>query len=180
MRHYKNTNCSKDKRSGCFNYPNIHCDSPKKVTDPCWTHKNTSLQNGSGKTAKECIECPYFQKQNSSTVKVTTRDDGIVIISCTGVLNNLNATTLETTIKKLEPLIQNRIVLDLSGVKNIYSVAIGQIVNLHMKCRDFGGRLIISGASGYLLNMLSISKLDRILLLAQTTEDALIFLSTEL
>lgn len=64
-------------------------------------------------------------------------------------------------------------IIDLSEVSHIDSTGMGEIVNYYVHCQRAGHRLIISGATPHLLNLFEITRINTILPLVATIEEAL-------
>ena len=63
-------------------------------------------------------------------------------------------------------------ILDLTGVSFIDSSGMSEIINHEVYCRDKHVRLALTGVSARVLGILKITRLDEVLTLAATVEDA--------
>src|SRR5262245_57195940 len=66
-----------------------------------------------------------------------------------------------------------RVVLDLSGVRQINSAAIGILINFQKRVRDAGGTLKVCGIHPNVIDVFRLTKMDQILDLCPTRKDAL-------
>ena len=63
-------------------------------------------------------------------------------------------------------------IFDLSGVPYMDSAGMGLVMNHYVHCQSRGSRLIIVGAHGRLLDLFKVTKVDSVLPLASTVEEA--------
>ena len=89
----------------------------------------------------------------------------------------MNAPELERVSKALSDMVDNhhsgRVVLDFTPVQYLASQAIAIIVNLHKKTAAIkGGRLIVCGLSPPLLQLLKITRMDRVLKIVNDQKEA--------
>lgn len=84
--------------------------------------------------------------------------------------------TVETIGEELASLVGDRgalkIVLDFSTVERVYSGLIGKIMGLHHTLQGVGGRLAICGLSPELAEVFCTVRLDQILKICPTSQDA--------
>ncbi len=84
--------------------------------------------------------------------------------------------TLKDLPAQLYPLIDEqhhtRIILDLSKVRDISSQFIGIIVAMHTKCSKAKGRFILVGLSDKLHELMSLTRLDRVIPIKPSIGDA--------
>ena len=66
-----------------------------------------------------------------------------------------------------------RIALDMTGVQVISSVGLGMLITVSKRCKASGGRLAIFGLRHELLDLIKLTKLDRILTIKPLEADAL-------
>lgn len=65
-----------------------------------------------------------------------------------------------------------RLVVDCSPVTLIASVGLGVLANLSSECKKNGGRLVITGLSDQLLQVLHVTRLDKLLAIAPDVDAA--------
>ena len=63
-------------------------------------------------------------------------------------------------------------VLDLAEVPYVDSAALGLIVNHYVHCQSKGARMVVAGANSRILDLFKITKVDSVIPLAATVEDA--------
>lgn len=63
-------------------------------------------------------------------------------------------------------------VLDLTGVSYMDSSGMSEIINHEVYCRDNHVRLALAGVAPRVLSLLQITRLDKVLTIAATVEDA--------
>ncbi len=76
----------------------------------------------------------------------------------------------ELTQNDAPPITRN--IFDLAGVTYMDSTGMGMLVSQYVRCRDKGVRMIAAGVSPRVLQLFKITKLDTIIPLAATVEDA--------
>jgi len=64
------------------------------------------------------------------------------------------------------------LIVDLSGVKYANSSGLGALVAAHLKTRELGGELYLTGVSKRILNILDITRLAGVFRMAETEDDA--------
>jgi anti-sigma B factor antagonist len=65
-----------------------------------------------------------------------------------------------------------RIAMDLSQVGLLSSAGLGGLITLHKRCADAGGRLVVFGLQGPIMDLLKLTKLNRMLTIEPTREAA--------
>lgn len=63
-------------------------------------------------------------------------------------------------------------ILDLTEVPYMDSAGMGLVMNHYVHCQSRGSRLVVVGASGRLLDLFKVTKVDSVLPLAATIEEA--------
>jgi anti-anti-sigma factor len=63
-------------------------------------------------------------------------------------------------------------ILDMSGVPYVDSAGMSEIINHHIYCRDRKVRLVVAAVTPRVLSMLQVTRLDHVLVLTETVEDA--------
>lgn len=63
-------------------------------------------------------------------------------------------------------------ILDLSGVPYMDSAGMGLVMNHYVHCQTRGSRFIVVGASGRLMDLFKVTKVDSVLPMAATIEEA--------
>jgi len=63
-------------------------------------------------------------------------------------------------------------IFDLAGVPYVDSTGMGMLVSQYVRCRDKGVRMIAAGASPRVLQLFKLTKVDTIIPLAATVEEA--------
>jgi anti-sigma B factor antagonist len=66
-----------------------------------------------------------------------------------------------------------RIVVDLADVGMLTSMGIGMFVSLHTKCRDGKGKMALHGLRPDIVELLKLTRLDRLFVIVPTREDAM-------
>lgn len=66
-----------------------------------------------------------------------------------------------------------RLVVDMSGVTMLTSVGLGALVTLHNRCREAKGKMALYGLQGTIVELLKITKLERLFPIAKDREAAL-------
>lgn len=84
------------------------------------------------------------------------------------ILRNLFEFQAELREKPPSPLT----IIDLTGVPYMDSAGMGLIMNQYVRCQTRGVRLIVSGANNRVMDLFKITRVDAILPLAASVEDA--------
>jgi anti-sigma B factor antagonist len=95
---------------------------------------------------------------------------GTLILRLTGPLTLLNIFDLQALLRSAEPTPLT--ILDLSGVPYMDSAGMGVVVNYYVHCQNKGGRLIAAGVSPRILELFKITRVDKVIRMAPTTEEA--------
>ena len=93
-----------------------------------------------------------------------------VVLRLTGSLILNNVLSLRGEFRNAEP--PRVTILDLSGVFYMDSAGMSEIVNQEAFCRDMRVRLILAGVTAPVLSMLQVTRLDRVLTLSASVEEA--------
>lgn len=108
---------------------------------------------------------------------VTTQSGPMTVVEfkTASLMNPAELERLSTALYRLvDEEGSNQILLDFTSVKYLSSQAIGIIITLNKKAtQQPGGRLVLCGVNESLLKLLKITRLDRILKIAATREQAL-------
>ena len=64
------------------------------------------------------------------------------------------------------------LIVDLSGVPYMDSAGMGLVMNHYVHCQARKGKLVVVGASGRLMDLFKVTKVDSVLPLAATIEEA--------
>jgi anti-sigma B factor antagonist len=92
------------------------------------------------------------------------------IFGLTGPLILRNMFELQSALRgKQQPRLT---VLDLAGVPYVDSAGLGLLVNHFVHCQSKGARLVVTGANSRVLDLFKITRVDGVLPLAATVEDA--------
>lgn len=67
----------------------------------------------------------------------------------------------------------HRIALDLSQVGLLSSAGLGGLITLHKNCASNGGKLVVYGLRDSILGLLKLTRLDRLLVVALSREEAM-------
>ncbi len=102
--------------------------------------------------------------------RVDGKKPGTMIIRLTGPLTLRNIFDLQTELRNDEarPLT----ILDLTGVPYMDSAGMGVVVNYHVHCQNKGGKLMTVGVSPRIMDLLKITRVDLVLRMAATPEEA--------
>ena len=95
---------------------------------------------------------------------------GIVILRLSGPVTLNSVLPLRALFRGTEP--PPHTILDLSGVPFIDSAGMSEIINHEVYCRDKRVQLTLAGVTPRVLTMFHITRLENVLTLAPTVEDA--------
>src|SRR5687768_17375780 len=93
----------------------------------------------------------------------TIRREDALVLEVAGELDALSVTQLRDTIDRVVEEAPARVVLDLSGLKQIDSSGVGAIVSLYKRVRARGGSIAVCGVKDQPLAIFRLLKLDRVL-----------------
>lgn len=100
----------------------------------------------------------------------TGKTPGTQILRLSGPLTLRNVFDLQALMRADEPAPLT--ILDLAGVPYMDSAGMGVVVNYHVHCQNKGGRFITSGVSPRILELFRVTKVDSIIRMAATPEEA--------
>lgn len=105
----------------------------------------------------------------------TYQQKAFLVVEFTGE-SLLPQATLKDLPGKLYPLVEeqhhSKIVMDLSKVRDISSQFIGIIVAMHTKLSRSKGKLVLVGLNDKLQELMSLTRLDRVIAIKRTLGDA--------
>ena len=92
------------------------------------------------------------------------------VFSLAGPLILRNIFELQSELRSAKP--QRLTVLDLTGVPYMDSAGMGLVMNHYVHCQAKGARMIVAGANSRILDLFKITKIDRVIQLAATIDEA--------
>jgi anti-sigma B factor antagonist len=95
---------------------------------------------------------------------------GTVVLRLSGPLTLMNLFVFQTSLRRDPP--PRVVILDLSQVPYMDSAGMGAVINYHVHCERHGGRLIAAGVSSRVLELFKMTKVDGVIHLAGTVEEA--------
>jgi anti-anti-sigma factor len=95
---------------------------------------------------------------------------GTVVLRLTGSITMNTVMPLRAQFRDAEP--PSHMILDFSGVAYMDSAGMSEIIGHEVYCRDKGVRMTLAGVTSRVLNMLKITRLDKVLTLAASVEEA--------
>jgi len=98
------------------------------------------------------------------------RDSNTKIFCLTGPLTLTNLFELQTELRSTPPAPFT--IIDLAGVPYMDSAGMGLLMNQYVRCQTRGAKLVVSGANSRVMDLFKITKVDMILPLAATIEEA--------
>jgi anti-sigma B factor antagonist len=107
-----------------------------------------------------------------------TRRGDIAVLTVRGVLDITNAVDIKSEVVAIEEAGVKKVLVDLSGLRQIDSSGIGVLVSLFKRLRFTEGRVCFVGISGQPREVFKILRMDRALDLCATVDDALAKLGT--
>lgn len=102
--------------------------------------------------------------------RITGNAPGTVILRLTGPLTLSTVLPLRAQFRDFEP--PRLTILDFTGVSFLDSAGMSELINHEVYCRDRRVRLVIAGVNSRVLSVLQITRLDKVLALAATVEEA--------
>ncbi len=110
---------------------------------------------------------------NGSPLTIETlpgKTPGSVILRLTGPIVLASILLLRAQFRGLES--PQLTILDMSGVPYVDSAGMSEIISHHIYCRDRQVRLVVAGVTPRVMSMLQVTRLDHVLNLAETVEEA--------
>src|SRR5271165_2218179 len=95
---------------------------------------------------------------------------GSVILRLTGPLTLSSVLPLRAQFRDFDP--PRLTILDFTGVSFLDSAGMSELINHEVYCRDKRVRLVIAGVNPRVLSVLEITRLDKVLTLMATVEEA--------
>jgi len=168
---YELTKCSKEQRETCYVW-NSFRENPEDMDNvKCWVLKGV-YQEESGEQLKKCKQCAYYITMNRDSGVISDYDADIAVITCEGTLNAERTKALEKVWDNLKQHNRYKIILDITRINNIYSCGLGAIIKIHKDAVAAKGMLVLVVTEGYATNLLSVTKLSRILKIVKNHRDA--------
>lgn len=107
------------------------------------------------------------------TLQKNQLDSGVVVLQVSGTLTlGRDCQQVEWQVEDLVKEKQTKVVLDVSGLKQIDSTGVGIVVMCSGKLKRAGGELRIAGASGMVENVLKMTSIDQMIKFYPTVASA--------
>lgn len=98
------------------------------------------------------------------TLQKNQLDSGVVVLQVSGTLTlGRDCQQVEWQVEDLVKEKQTKVVLDVSGLKQIDSTGVGIVVMCSGKLKKAGGELRIAGAGGMVENVLKMTSIDQMI-----------------
>jgi anti-anti-sigma factor len=108
------------------------------------------------------------------TIFVREREvDGVIVLSVVRELKGVVEATLKERIDHLVSKGSKKILIDLDGLPYMDSTDLGRLIRCHLSVRRVGGRVRICNISDKVRELLKLTRLDTVLDLYHTEEEAL-------
>jgi anti-sigma B factor antagonist len=98
------------------------------------------------------------------------KNPGTRVFCLTGPLTLRNLFELQTELRGATP--PPLTVIDLTGVPYMDSAGMGLVMNHYVRCQTRGSKLIVAGANNRVMDLFKVTKVDTVLPLVGTLEDA--------
>jgi len=98
------------------------------------------------------------------------RNSDTKILCLTGPLTLTNLFELQTELRSALP--SPLTIIDLSGVPYMDSAGMGLLMNQYVRCQTRGAKFVVSGANSRVMDLFKVTKVDTVLPLAATIEEA--------
>ena len=92
------------------------------------------------------------------------------IFSLSGPLTLRNLFEFQTELRSMQPT--GLTVIDVSGVPYMDSAGMGLVMNHYVHCQTRGAKLVVCGANSRVMDLFKVTKVDTILPLTATLEEA--------
>lgn len=167
---FEMTGCSEKDKSSCLAWTSFKENPAEMENIHCWVIKGAFHTE---ENIQKCRLCSYYQAMNPDSGIASEIGTDAAVITCKGTINSERCAVLEKIWKNLKQNGKFKVVLDFSGAGNIYSCGLGLIVKIHKEAQAGGGSLIVSGARGNVLAILTGTKLIRIVKFASDKKAAI-------
>ncbi|MFT5422527.1 MAG: anti-sigma B factor antagonist [Phycisphaerales bacterium] len=121
---------------------------------------------GKDKAAPAPITGPVIAE--STHIRAVNCEGVVVATVLTPRVSDHESTPLTNELLSAAAGYNNRLVLDLTPVTMLASAGIGMLVQLHNACAAGGGKLVVAGLDKDIHEMLSMTRMDKLLTLADT------------
>ncbi|MHC4913959.1 MAG: STAS domain-containing protein [Planctomycetota bacterium] len=109
-----------------------------------------------------------------TVLKLSSRQDGDARILCaSGQLTEAECAEFLAALNKEFETGAPRLILDLAGLQYMSSAGLGAVVSAHKRFADAGRKMILAGANARVRKLLTLTSLDRLILNADSAEEAL-------
>lgn len=99
--------------------------------------------------------------------------EGLVLLQMSGKLvDKAEAVDIGAEVEEQMSEGHNRFIIDLSELEYMNSTGLNIILNLMNKCRDKGGDAVVAGSTVRIKSLFSVTKLDSVFTLKDSTEEA--------
>ena len=98
------------------------------------------------------------------------KNPGTRVFCLTGPLTLRNLFEFQTELRNAAP--PPLTVIDLTAVPYMDSAGMGLVMNHYVRCQTKGARLIVAGANSRVLDLFKVTKVDAVLPLVKTIDDA--------
>jgi anti-sigma B factor antagonist len=108
-------------------------------------------------------------------MKVTTSplDNAATVITIEGSFKDVgDVEAVRATVGRCIEDQQTRVILDLGGVTYLSSIAVGELVRTHVTMQRRGGAFIVCGLNERVYTILTVTKVNRILRVAGSLDEA--------
>ena len=95
---------------------------------------------------------------------------GTVVFRFAGPLTLRNIFTMQEQLREGE--LPRVTVLDFSGVPYMDSAGMGAVINHYVHCQNRGARMVAAGVSSRVMELFKLTKVDTVIPLAETVEEA--------
>lgn len=107
----------------------------------------------------------------STHIRAVNSEGVVVATVLTERVSDHESTPLTNELLSAASGYNHRLVIDLSPVTMLASAGIGMLVQLHNACAAGGGKLVVAGLDKDIHEMLTMTRMDKLLTLADTPAD---------
>ena len=98
------------------------------------------------------------------------KNPGTRVFCLSGPLTLRNLFELQSELRRSEPPLMT--VIDLTAVPYMDSAGMGLVMNTYVRCQTRGVKMIVAGANNRVMDLFKVTKVDAVLPLVKTIEDA--------
>lgn len=111
--------------------------------------------------------------EQASIIKVEAHGNYVVGRVVSNTVSQREAPIIEHALSEAGPGARWRVIVDLRDVALLSSVGLGMLITMHKRCSEGRGKVAVCNLSKELIELIKMTKLDRVFAVADTLDDAI-------